>query len=273
LRYGQNRLRAAAFAALLSVFLVATGAPTPAQASTGADSVIALAKTKLGDPWVHTAVGPNRFDCSGLVYYVFRKTGNLSRIGGRRMSGYGYYSYFRHRGLASRTGGRPGDLVVWGGGSHIGIYLGNGKAISTLTRGVTIHGVYAVTARFTAFLHTGFSNAAPVPAPPAKTPPVKTPPVKDPPVEAPPATDPTANEPSVPPIHAITSSVRRTTGNLNLRRQPWVGARILKVLPKGTKLNVLKSAHRPGGRTWLRVRIASGTQGWVASWYTRVYAR
>jgi hypothetical protein len=257
LRYGQNRLRAAALAALLSVFLVATGAPTPVHAATGAGGVIALAKTKLGDPWVHTAVGPNAFDCSGLVYYVFRKTGNLYRIGGRRMSGYGYYSYFRHRGLASRTGGKPGDLVVWGGGSHIGIYLGNGKAISTLTRGVTIHGVYAVTARFTAFLHTGFSNAAPVPAT----------------VPAPPAKPPVANEPSVPPIHAITSSVRRTIANLNLRRQPYVGARILKVLPKGTKLDVLRSTHDARGRTWLKVRVASSTRGWVASWYTRAYAR
>ncbi|TMC61395.1 MAG: hypothetical protein E6J17_08550, partial [Chloroflexi bacterium] len=105
----------------------------------------------------HYAVGPRAFDCSGLVYYVFRRTGNLWRIGGRRMSAYGYYTYFRHRGRASRTGGRPGDLVVWGGGSHIGIYLGHGKAISTLTNGVHIHGIYAVTARFTAFLHTRMS--------------------------------------------------------------------------------------------------------------------
>jgi hypothetical protein len=242
---------------LFSVFVVATGAPTPVAAATGADGVIALAKTKLGDPWVHTAVGPNAFDCSGLVYYVFRKTGNLSRIGGRRMSGYGYYSYFRHRGLASRTGGRPGDLVVWGGGSHIGIYLGNGKAISTLTRGVTIHGVYAVTARFTAFLHTGFSKSAPAPAP----------------VPAPPVKTPASNEPSVPTIHAITSSVRRTIANLNLRTRPSIRARIITVLPKGTKLNVVKSAHDARGRTWLRVGVASGTRGWVASWYTRAYAR
>jgi hypothetical protein len=252
LRYGQNRLRAAALAALLSVFVVATGAPAPVHASTGVSGVISLAKAQLGDPWVHYAVGPSAFDCSGLVYYVFRKTGNLYRIGGRRMSGYGYYSYFRNRGLASRTGGRPGDLVVWGGGSHIGIYLGNGKAISTLTRGVTIHGVYAVTARFTAFLHTGFSNAAPTTAL---------------------VTTAGSREPSVPTIHAITSSVRRTIANLNLRRYPWVGARILKVLPRGTRLNVSGSAHDARGRTWLKVRVASGTRGWVASWYTRAYAR
>ena len=47
---------------------------------------------------------------------------------------------------------------IWGYGSHIGIYIGNGKAISTLRSGVRIHGVFAVTARFTAYLHTGMST-------------------------------------------------------------------------------------------------------------------
>jgi uncharacterized protein YycO len=47
---------------------------------------------------------------------------------------------------------------VWGGGTHIGIYIGHGKAISTLTSGVRVHGVHAVTARFTAYLHTGMST-------------------------------------------------------------------------------------------------------------------
>ena len=68
------------------------------------------------------------------------------------------YLYFRSRGKASRTNPRIGDLVVWGRGSHIGIYVGNGKAISTLRSGVRIHGVLAVTARFTAYLHTGMST-------------------------------------------------------------------------------------------------------------------
>jgi SH3 domain-containing protein/NlpC/P60 family protein len=159
LRFGYPRLRAAAFAALMSVFIVSTGAPAPVAASTPADSIIALAKTKLGRPWVHYAVGPRAFDCSGLVYFVFRKTGHLRTIGGLR-SARGLYVYFRNRGRASRSGGRPGDLVVWGGGSHVGIYLGHGKAISTLTNGVRIHGIFAVRARFTAFLHTRMSVTA-----------------------------------------------------------------------------------------------------------------
>ena len=48
--------------------------------------------------------------------------------------------------------------MIWGYGSHIGIYIGSGRAISTLTNGVHVHGVYAVTARFTAYLHTGMST-------------------------------------------------------------------------------------------------------------------
>ena len=47
---------------------------------------------------------------------------------------------------------------MWGYGSHIGIYIGGGKAISTLRNGVHIHGVFAVTARFTTYIHTGMST-------------------------------------------------------------------------------------------------------------------
>ena len=68
------------------------------------------------------------------------------------------YLYFKRHGKASRTNPRLGDLVIWGYGTHVGIYVGNGKAISTLTNGVRVHGVYAVRARFTAYLHTGMSN-------------------------------------------------------------------------------------------------------------------
>ena len=61
----------------------------------------------------------------------------------------------------ARPAGRTrqiGDLVVWGHGSHIGIYIGDGKAISTLRNGVRVHGVFAVTARFTTYIHTGMST-------------------------------------------------------------------------------------------------------------------
>lgn len=140
----------------------ATPAPTakPARRITEAQQIIAIAKKQLGDPWVYGAMGPKAFDCSGLVAYAFRKAGDLRALDhGRLRSAQALYRWFKARGLASGSNPHPGDLVIWGGGTHIGIYIGNGKAISTLTRGVTIHRVHAVTARFTAYLHTGMWKA------------------------------------------------------------------------------------------------------------------
>jgi cell wall-associated NlpC family hydrolase len=103
------------------------------------------------------------------VIYSYKVAGDLALIGnGNYRSASALYKYFRDRGKTSRTSATPGDLVVWGNGSHIGIYLGGGMAISTLNSGVRVHAVNAVTASFTAYLRTGISQlptAAPAPAP------------------------------------------------------------------------------------------------------------
>jgi cell wall-associated NlpC family hydrolase len=148
-----------ATAAMPAVAVVAPAAAESAFAGGGAARVIAIAKAQIGDPWRYSATGPNAFDCSGLVTYAFREAGQLSRIGGGTYrSASSLYAYFSRRGLASRHGGRVGDLVIYGGGAHVGVYLGNGRVISTLTSGVRVHGLYAVYSRFTAFLHTGLSG-------------------------------------------------------------------------------------------------------------------
>ena len=65
-----------------------------------------------------------------------------------------YAAYRRHHRIG-RHHGHPGDLVIWGGGRHIGIYLGHGRALSALTRsGVSVHGLHAVTMSFNGFLRT-----------------------------------------------------------------------------------------------------------------------
>ncbi|MFL5727157.1 MAG: C40 family peptidase [Chloroflexota bacterium] len=120
-----------------------------------AAQIIRIAKAQLGDPYRYGAMGPSAFDCSGLVLYSYKAAGDYAVVGsGRYRSARSLYYHFRSLGRASRTGGQPGDIVIWGSGSHAGIYLGNGYAISALTRGVRIHRLYALTAPFTAFLHT-----------------------------------------------------------------------------------------------------------------------
>ena len=141
------------------LFSLAPASPAAATTATEAQQIVQIAKAQLGHHWRYGAAGPKTFDCSGLVIYAFRKAGDGRVVkAGRLRSARSIYRWFKAHGLASRSNPRVGDLVVWGRGSHIGIYIGNGKAISTLRNGVRIHRVNALTARFTAYLHTGMST-------------------------------------------------------------------------------------------------------------------
>jgi cell wall-associated NlpC family hydrolase len=148
--------------ALAGAVLFSLAPSTPAAATTTtteAQQIIRIAKAQLGDPWRYGAAGPGAFDCSGLVRYAFRRAGDGYAIRSTTLrSARSLYLWFRAHGKASRHNPRVGDLVIWGYGTHVGIYIGNGKAISTLRNGVRVHGVFAVTARFTAYLHTGMST-------------------------------------------------------------------------------------------------------------------
>ena len=140
------------------LFSVAPTTPAAASTATEAQQIVRIAKAQLGDPWRYGAAGPSAFDCSGLVRYAYKRAGDAAAIHtGFLRSARSLYLWFKAHGKASRHNPRIGDLVIWGYGSHVGIYIGNGKAISTLRSGVRIHGVFAVTARFTAYLHTGMS--------------------------------------------------------------------------------------------------------------------
>ena len=262
--------------ALAGAVLFTLAPSTPAAAAgpttTEAAQIIQIAKSKLGAHWRYGATGPTAFDCSGLVRYAYRKAGDGNVIkAGSLASARSIYRYFKAHGKASRTNPKPGDLVIWGGGTHIGIYIGRGKAISTLTSGVRIHGVFAVTARFTAYLHTGMSvGATPAlvspatPAPTATLAPTATPVAADPtatPVAAAPTTAPA-------PVAAARTWVRQARYTVNLRRGPSVAYARIRSLHSGTRLAIFGRQADSHGRTWYHVRVA-GRTGWVAGWLTR----
>ena len=209
----------------------------PAAATpTLAERVIADAMRHLGAPYVWGSSGPSTFDCSGLVYRVFADNGLAGLIHDSH-SAYEQYAIYRARGLASRSGGEPGDLVVYGGGSHIGIYLGDGRVISALVQGVRITGVYALTTPFTAFLHTDLSGRT---------------------VSLASTRRPTAG--------ALT---RYTRASVSLRASATTTSARLAVLPPGTRLTVIRSTRDRLGRTWDDVRVGTGRVGWVANWLVR----
>ena len=157
-----SRLRPGLIAMLLLALLQVLAPVAQASEPTEYELVYATAHAQLGDQWKFRARGPNSFDCSGLVWYAFRQNELHDRIGGYR-SVAGYFKWFKSRGLVSRTNPRLGDLVVWGRNQHIGIYIGDGMAISTLVtkRGVAIHPVKGYLGmRFKAYLHTTLTRPA-----------------------------------------------------------------------------------------------------------------
>jgi cell wall-associated NlpC family hydrolase len=131
-----------------------------AEPLTEAEQVVATAMRQRGDQWKHRARGPNRFDCSGLVWFAFKQNELASRINYYR-SVSGYFKWFKNQGKVSRENPQLGDLVVWGNNQHIGIYIGDGMAISTLVtrRGVAVHPVRGyLNIRFKAYLHTDLTR-------------------------------------------------------------------------------------------------------------------
>ncbi|HUG48136.1 MAG TPA: NlpC/P60 family protein [Candidatus Limnocylindria bacterium] len=146
-------------AAVIAATLVAVdGGNRPVEASSEASKITSTLVNQLGKRYSWGATGMRRYDCSGLVYRVFERNGLLNRIGGGRKTAAGYYKWFRDRGLVTRSP-RKGDLVVWGRGRHIGIYIGDGRAISALTTtGVSRHAVKGLTVGFTAYLRVKLSR-------------------------------------------------------------------------------------------------------------------
>ena len=150
------------FALIAGLMLASIQGVAAAEPQTDVGKVIATAMAQLGDQWKYQATGPDRFDCSGLVFYSFKMHGLKHLIGGYR-SAKGYYNFFKNRGRADMNAPRVGDLIVWGNFQHVGIFLGDGMAISTLTTrsGVSIHPVKGYLGiKVRAYLHVDWSASS-----------------------------------------------------------------------------------------------------------------
>jgi cell wall-associated NlpC family hydrolase len=117
--------------------------------------IVSIALAQVGDRYVSGGTGPDAFDCSGLVRYAYASAGVSDKLGGGH-SASAMLAWGRANGLTSRSGGRPGDVAIYGNGSHAAIYLGNGKIVSALnpTQGIRVTGLNALGASFTTFIHT-----------------------------------------------------------------------------------------------------------------------
>ncbi|MEH0971884.1 NlpC/P60 family protein [Micromonospora sp. CPCC 205546] len=166
---------------------------------------LAYARAQLGDPYLWAAEGPDRFDCSGLIYAAYRSAGYY---GLPRVSRDQYYAT-RSR-TVPRTALLPGDLLFFASGSswttihHMGMYVGGGKMIHAPTTGDVVK---ISTVRWSR-LHaaTRVIGAVPAPAATPTKPPATKPPATKPPVSPKPTSPTPSPSPSVTPSTSPTPS-------------------------------------------------------------------
>lgn len=108
--------------------------PDTGTASGGASSLIAVARTKLGCPYVWGAKGPNAFDCSGFVYWC------LNQVGVRQsyITSSGWRNVGKYTKISSFSNLKAGDIIVVKG--HVGIVAGGGTVIDASSgNGKVVH--------------------------------------------------------------------------------------------------------------------------------------
>ncbi|WP_072691593.1 C40 family peptidase [Rhodococcus marinonascens] len=106
------------------------GAPTGPVAppmNTAGERAVQAAQAKLGAPYSYGSAGPNSFDCSGLVQWAYKQAGlNLPRTSHEQAA------------VGTRVPQsdlRLGDVISFYGGTHSGIYAGNGNVIHAASAG------------------------------------------------------------------------------------------------------------------------------------------
>jgi len=104
---------------------------TPPPVGSGAAGAVAAAESRVGDPYVWGASGPNSFDCSGLVMWAYDQVGiSLPHFSGAQ------YADTTHIPMSDLE---PGDLVFPSDpGQHVAMYVGNGDIVQAPYTGADV---------------------------------------------------------------------------------------------------------------------------------------
>lgn len=97
--------------------------------STKLSAIVSLAKQQVGKPYIWGGVGPDNYDCSGLVQYVYGQAAgvNMPRVTTDQV---------RVGQTIPMDQLEPGDLIYWGSTTspyHVAIYVGNNQYVSAAT--------------------------------------------------------------------------------------------------------------------------------------------
>lgn len=84
---------------------------------------------QVGRPYLYGGTTPDGFDCSGLVQYSYAQAGiKLPRTSSEQL---------KSGKRISLSSAQPGDLLFYnfGGGLHVALYVGDGRAVHAPARG------------------------------------------------------------------------------------------------------------------------------------------
>ena len=92
---------------------------------------VQAALTRIGDPYVWGATGPDSFDCSGLMVWAYKQAGKTLPRSSEAQMGSGT--------SVDRGDLQPGDLIIYyPDAHHVGMYVGDGYVIHASTFGVPV---------------------------------------------------------------------------------------------------------------------------------------
>lgn len=100
-----------------------SGGGTTIPNSGGVSTLLAVARSKVGCPYVWGAKGPSSFDCSGFVYWCLNQAGVRQSY----MTSSGWRNAGRYQKITNFGSLQAGDIIVVSG--HVGIVAGGGQVI------------------------------------------------------------------------------------------------------------------------------------------------
>lgn len=105
-------------------------------------AVVELARAQAGDSYRRGASGPNAFDCSGLVKYVYAQTMGVALP----HNTHAQWDAIGDTWYAGEREPQPGDVVFFfnNGADHVGLYIGDGLMVNAENprNGVKVASIY-----------------------------------------------------------------------------------------------------------------------------------